>query len=425
MGIQNIQRTAAWVILVIGLIVLVSVPVQAQDIHGHEEGLNWYQKLTTPEGVHEQFENNPILFFMGVFVLGIGVSLTPCILPMIPITVSIISGSKQEVSGRSAARSTLAGLASSLIYMLGVSITYALLGVLAAMLGVVVRQILQGCVVLIIMGGVFVVLGLSMLGAFSLPLPGWGRAKLDAAAQRQKSKRSLLTVFILGLISGVIASPCVAPVIGALLLWISTAGIWLGWWTLFVFGWGMGLLLIVAGFTGWVVSSGKWTLTVKAILGALLVLIGLWCAIRGIQCKPLTPGWLMDGQKAAAAEKPTTVAKPVPAKIEWIRSEPEGLALAKKTGKPVLIDFYADWCVYCRQMEQTTFHDKQVIAELGRFVAIKVDLTEITSEGTAAAEKYNVVGLPTFVFIDTNGQQIIRPGYIPPGRFLQMLESIK
>ena len=269
------------------------------------------------------------------------------------------------------------------------------------------------------------VLGLSMLGAFSLPLPGWGRAKLDSVTQQHKAKRSLLTVLVLGLISGVIASPCVAPVIVALLIWISTAGIWLGFWTLFVFGWGMGLLMVVMGLTGWIISSGKWMLTVKAILGALLVLIGLWSAIRGIQCKPLIPEWMMGKYEVAAKEEPKAVTQTEPAKIEWIHSEPEGLALAKRRNKPVLIDFYADWCVYCKQMEQTTFQDKRVIKELGRFVAIKVDLTKITTEGRAAADKYGVVGLPTFVFINRQGQEVIRPGYQPPSRFLQILESTK
>ena len=337
----------------------------------------------------------------------------------------IISGTKQQVAGRSAARSTLAGLLTSVVYVLGLSITYAVLGVLAAFSGVIVRQILQGCTVLIIIGAVFVVLGLSMMGAFSLPLPGWGRAKLDSVTHKQKTKRSLLTVLVLGLVSGVIASPCVAPVIVALLLWISTAGIWLGFWTLFVFGWGMGLLLIVMGLTGWIISSGKWMLTVKAILGVLLVLIGLWCAVRGIQCKPLIPEWLIGTQQAVADQQPPEVVQPSLAKIEWLRSEPEGLALAKRSRKPVLIDFYADWCIYCRQMDATTFKDNRVIHKLQDFVAVKVDLTKITPEGTAAAEKYGIVGLPTFVLIDKRGQQIIRSGYIPPDRFLQILESIE
>ena len=112
-------------------------------------------------------------------------------------------------------------------------------------------------------------------------------------------------------------------------------------------------------------------------------------------------------------------------KIEWLRSESEGLALAEKTRKPVIIDFYADWCVYCEQMEKTTFRDKRVVKELDRFVAIKVDLTKITPASRETAEKYNVVGLPTFVFIDTQGRQTIKPGYVPPGRFLQTLENIK
>ncbi len=290
---KNIYRIFGGVLLILGLLVLFSAPVLAQDAQQDEESLSWYQKLTRPEGLQEQFESNPILFFAAIFALGVGVSLTPCVLPMIPITVSIISGAKQAIPGRSAARNAAAGLAKSLVYVLGISLTYAFLGILASLFGFIVRSTLQSWTIQAVIGSFFVVLGLSMTGLFSLPIPGWGGSRVDAAAQRQKSKKSLLTVFVLGLFSGVVASPCIAPVIGALLVWVSSAGIWLGFWALFVFGWGMGLLLIVLGMTGWIISSGKWMLTVKAILGVLLSLMGVWIIIQGIRAQPLIPiSWL-------------------------------------------------------------------------------------------------------------------------------------
>ena len=424
---SNIRRILGGGLLALALLVLLSAPVLAQDVHQHEheESLSWYEKLTTPEGIQKQFEHNPVLFFLAVFVLGIGVSLTPCVLPMIPITISIISGSKQDVPGRSPARSVAAGLTSSVIYVLGLSITYAILGVLAAMLGVVVRVFLQSCPVQLIIGGIFIILGLSMIGVFPLPLPGWGRTKVGAAAQRQKSKKSLFTVFVLGLFSGVVASPCIAPVIGALLLWVSSAGIWLGFWTLFVFGWGMGLLLIVLGVTGWIISSGKWMLTVKIILGVVLMLVGSWFAIRGIQCLSPIPVCAMGDSESAQIQEETETVPAKPPEIQWIHSEPEGLALAKKTEKPLLIDFRADWCVYCRQMERTTLRDERVIQALGRFVTVKVDVTRYTPQGQAAAEKYNIVGIPAFIFIDSQGKQTVEVGYIPPDKFLRIVKAVE
>jgi len=398
---------------------MLSAPSLAQDTQQQEQSASWYQKLTSAEGLQEQFASNPIVFFAAVFALGVGVSLTPCVLPMIPITVSIISGSKQAIPGRSAARSAAAGLANSLAYILGLSITYALLGVSAAMLGVVVRVFLQGCLVQIIIGAIFLALGLSMVGAFPLPLPGWGRSKVDAAAQRQKSKKSLLTVFVLGLFSGVVASPCIAPVIGALLLWVSSAGIWLGFWALFVFGWGMGLLLIVLGMTGWIISSGKWMLTVKAILGVVLILVGLWFAVRGIQCLSAIPASAMGEQRLTPEQEASLPT------IDWIHSEPQGLALAQRRRKPAFIDFRADWCAYCLQMERTTLRDRRVIKELDRFVAIKVDVTRNTPQGQAAAEKYRIVGIPAFIFIDSKGNQTTHVGYRRPDAFLRILESIR
>jgi len=284
---------------------------------------------------------------------------------------------------------------------------------------VVVRVLLQSCPVQIVIGAIFLVLGLSMAGAFPLPLPGWGRGKVDSAVQRQKSKKSLLTVFVLGLFSGIVASPCIAPVIGALLLWVSTAGIWLGFWALFTFGWGMGLLLIVLGMTGWIISSGKWMLTVKAILGVVLILVGLWFAVRGIQCLSAIPaGAISDHESAQSQEESATT-------IEWLHSELEGLALAQETKKPLLIDFRADWCGYCIQMEQTTFRDKRVVEALGKFVTVKVDVTHNTPQEVAAARKYRISGIPAFIFIDSQAKQTIKVGYIPPDEFLRILKGIE
>ena len=187
MSLRNINWLTGWALLTIGLTALLFTPIQAQGAHDHKDPASWYQKLSTPESLQAQFDSNPVLFFLAVFVLGIGVSLTPCVLPMIPITVSIISGSKQAVSGRSGARSAMAGLVSSLVYVLGVSITYAFLGVLAATLGVTVRGILQSWEVQAIIGAFLAVLGLSMIGLFSLPIVG----KIDLWRKNEGSERIL------------------------------------------------------------------------------------------------------------------------------------------------------------------------------------------------------------------------------------------
>lgn len=295
MTLTRSYRIIGCMLLGLGLLVLFCGPAFAQETNTdeHEESLSWYERLTSPEGLQEQFERNPILFFAAIFVLGVGVSLTPCVLPMIPITVSIISGAKQAVPGRSGVRGALTGLVNSLVYVLGISLTYAFLGILASVFGVIVRSTLQDWIIQAIIGGLFAVMGLSMMGLFPLPIPGWGRGSLDAVVHRQRARRSLFAVFVLGLVSGIIASPCVAPVIGALLAWVSTAGLWLAWWALFVFGWGMGLLLIVLGVSGWVLSSGKWMITVKTILGVVLTVSGVWVIIQGIRGQPLIPiSWL-------------------------------------------------------------------------------------------------------------------------------------
>lgn len=277
-------------------VLLLTVTAFAQTEPSGRESQSWQQKWGSDDTdfVQEQFQANPLLFFAAVFALGVLVSLTPCVLPMIPITVSIISGSKQHVPGRSFARGALAGFLSSLLYVLGLSITYALLGVAVALMGGVFRSHLQNWPVQTAMGVLFMILGLSMVGVISLPIPGWGRGAMEKVTQRQQTRRSLPMVFALGLVSGIIASPCVAPVIGALLSWISTTErIWLGFWSLFAFGWGMGLLLIIMGLTGWILSSGKWMVTVKIVLGLVLILMGVLVVIQGIRGQPLVPAsWL-------------------------------------------------------------------------------------------------------------------------------------
>ncbi len=136
--------------------------------------------------------------------------------------------------------------------------------------------------------------------------------------------------------------------------------------------------------------------------------------------KPKTPE-----EKTAPTEKIVATAKPKPTKIEWLHSVSKGLDLAKETGKPALIDFYADWCGPCLQMDKVTFPDKRVIEELARFVAIKADVSRPSSKGQAAAKEYGVQAIPTYVFIDTAGEQTIEIGYRSPDRFLRILEAIK
>lgn len=287
-------RILALFFLPVLLVLLISPAALVQDDYSVGQSQSWQEKWASTDFVQEQFQANPFLFFLAIFAFGVAVSLTPCVLPMIPITLSIVSGSRQHVEGRSRLRTALSGLTSSIIYVLGVSITYALLGVAAVVVGFGVRSFLQDWIVQTLIGALFVVLGLAMVGVINLPIPGWGRTTLDKVSQRQQARRPLPTIFALGLVSGIIASPCVAPVSGALLTWIATTNrIWLGFWLMFVFGLGMGLLFVVMGLTGWILASGKWMLIVKAILGLLLVLMGLLVIVQGLRAQPLIPlSWL-------------------------------------------------------------------------------------------------------------------------------------
>ena len=166
-------------------------------------------------------------------------------------------------------------------------------------------------------------------------------------------------------------------------------------------------------------TNKKILLTIMTIAFAAVCLCASGCG----EPKPAEPK--TSEEKSAPTEKIPATAKPKPTKIEWIHSVSEGLDLAKKTGKPAFIDFYADWCPPCQKMDKKTFPDEKVIAELARFVAIKADLTRRTSAGQGAAREYGVQAIPTYVFIDTAGKQTIEIGYRSPDRFLRILEAIK
>lgn len=159
--------------------------------------------------------------------------------------------------------------------------------------------------------------------------------------------------------------------------------------------------------------------TVIAIVGLLLCGNGCQGSGKEANKKPDQP------QEPAAAKKSPTAAQTKPKGIKWVYSVSEGLALAKEKGRPAFIDFYAEWCPPCQQMDKVTFQDKRVVEEVARFIAIKADLTRSTSKGQPDAKKYGVQAIPTYVFIDSQGKQTTQMGYRSPDQFLQILRGIK
>ena len=173
-------------------------------------------------------------------------------------------------------------------------------------------------------------------------------------------------------------------------------------------------------------TNKKILLTIMTTAFAAVWLCANGCGESGQESSPEPAASQMTQKESGpGTEKIVATDKPTPTKIEWVHSVSEGLLLAKATGKPVLIDFFADWCGPCQQMDKNTFPEKRVIEELARFVAIKGDVSRPSSKGQAAAKEYGVQAIPTYIFIDTQGKQTKHVGYRPPDTFLRILKGIK
>lgn len=414
------------------------------------------------------------LFFC--FLGGIAASLTPCVYPMIPITISVI--------GARAEGGKLKGFILSLFYVLGIAITYSVAGMAAAKTGAVFGTILQNPWVVGGIAAVFVLMALAMFGAFELQVPTSVSSKLG-----NYQGKGIFGVLVMGAITGLVASPCVGPVLVVLLTYVAqTQSVFVGFILLFTFAVGMGLLFILIGtFSGILVNlpkSGTWMVAVRNIFGVLMILVAFY------YIRPLTPDWvfapllglfllvtgLVTGWPGTAAEPPAglgqvwargfrrtvgvvgvvlgvylivgtllvhgfvlppmnlaglsaggvgTVAPD--AGVDWLHDEAEALARAEEEGKPLIIDFTADWCAACKELEAFTFSAPEVQTELQRFVSAKIDFTNRTDEVRRLSEKYNIRGLPLIVFYDSRGnlvedQRVI--GFIDEDEMMAILRGI-
>jgi len=405
------------------------------------------------------------------FIAGLGLSLTPCVFPMIPILSGIIAGQGHK-------NSHARGFALSMAYVLGMAVTYAAAGVAAGLSGTLISAALQNPWVLGSFALVFVVLSFSMFGFYELQLPTALQSKLSEESGHLQGGRGI-GVFLMGALSALIVGPCVAaPLAGALLYIGQTGDAVFGGAALFVMALGMGAPLIAVGIAGGSLlpKTGPWMEGVKKAFGVLLLATAVWLvspvvppvlsmlawaalliipAIYLHALDPLPPhakGWhrfwkgigivmLLTGaalligalaggrdplQPLAGLRGQAVAAEEKRLPFERVTSVTDLEARIKTAGKPVMLDFYADWCVSCKEMERFTFSDPAVQAKLAGFTLLQADVTANLDDDKALLAKFKLFGPPGIIFYDANGQEnkaVRIVGFQDAAQFMKTLQQ--
>lgn len=404
------------------------------------------------------------LSIVAFFALGLGLAFTPCVFPMYPILTGIIAGAGHRLS-------TGRAFLLSLVYVQGMAVTYTLLGLVVASAGLKFQAALQHPYVLIGLSVMFVLLALSMFGLYTLQLPSSLQTRLSGLSNRQQGG-SVVGVAIMGMISGLVCSPCTtAPLSGALIYVAQSGDLWLGGAALYALSLGMGLPLLLLGTSGGKLlpKAGAWMDVIKQLFGFALLAVPILLLSRLWSDQIATLAWLGWGLLLCGylyhhnQHQPHSVAKSVrgfvlllamisavvvgkdllqPATPAAVTADASQTApqfiriktlddlkvqLAAARGKPVLLDLYADWCVACKEFEHKTFSDPTVRERFGQMVLLQADVTANDDADIELLNGLNVLGLPTLIFFDREGKELTGQrvtGFMGPIPFAKHLEMV-
>lgn len=405
-------------------------------------------KISKPEeeSLADKLESSGLfLSLLLVFLGGLALNLTPCVYPLIPITIGYFGGQSEGSTGRL--------FVLGLVYVMGMALTYSVIGVVTALSGAVFGALLQNPIVIIIIALVFIILSLSMFGVYEFKLPDRLVAKAGGA------KAGMAGAFFMGLTLGIVAAPCIGPFVLGLLTYVAAkADIFLGFIMFFFLALGLGTpYLILALFSGKIKNlprAGFWMDGVKHIFGLLLIGMAIYFV------SPLLPKdisgyvlpvfmivsaiYLLFIDKVGNDIKGFRIVKILFSLLilavsiyavipqerlspNWQKYSDELYEDALTNNKRIMIDFYADWCIPCKEFDALTFPDERIISLSKDFVCIKVDMTKTMSDETEnLRNKFNIVGMPTILFFDSKGEEVERlSGFINAEEFLKIMSGIK
>ncbi len=439
---------------------------QAEEVNGVSSAPS--QEVSKPVGEQSYTDKlasqglltNLVIFFL----VGVGLAFTPCVFPMFPILSSLIAG-QQNLSTKKA-------FSLSFVYVQGMAVTYAALGLVVASLGGQVQGYLQHPTVLISFSILFVLLAMSMFGWYEIKLPSGMMNKLTQVSNQQKGG-NYVGVFMMGVLSGLIASPCTTAPLSAALLYVAQSGDYLvGGLTLYVLSLGMGLPLLLLGTSGGKLlpKAGGWMEQVKTLFGFIMLVVPLILLERIVDIEII---WLMAGLLALAtalylhhwqsgqsqgklktalwfaatllvvtgASLTKNYFWPTKAAVAQAEVQTHGfrqvanlselkeeIAKASSEGRLVMVDLYADWCVACKEFEHYTFPDAKVQEQFAHFELIQIDLTESDAKTIELMEEYTVFGLPSILFFDSQGNELLEQrvtGFLNAKDFAEHLAKVR
>lgn len=390
-------------------------------------------------------ERGLVTTLLFVVLLGLGLNLTPCVYPLISVTLAYFGMQGHHHTWRIAMLAT--------IYVLGIIFSFSAVGVAASFSGGMFGALLQKPVVLIGLAALMVVLALSSFGVYQLQPPAWLMQRASSAAP------GVLGAFLMGLTMGVVAAPCIGPVVVGLLVYVgSQQDAMLGFELFFALGLGMGLpylvLAMAAGSIKALPRSGDWLIWVERVFGFILLGLAAYfvspllpkplgrltvpiiMAVAGVYLgfidrsgrnlrlfRPLqrvaglvallTAVWIVAPQRAEST-------------IRWTPYSPAALEAARSAGQPAVLDFVADWCIPCHEMDSTTFRDADVQNEAERFAMLRADVTSESDATSALIEQYEVKGVPTIILFDPSGNEAKRlVGYVGEEQLLKAMSEVR